>query len=109
MAYYSYKIDSFPGSDNGALIQVIIGNFLIQICLGFLLSSVLNLHMSSDIRGREWMLHRFVTLPLLLPTSLAVLGAGLGSTFNYSSVISIIPAAIISVYILSKVSPSINC
>lgn len=97
----STNLDQLP-------LQLIMGNYVSQYLLGFLLSRVLSIHVRGllyDFRGRTQLLHRLLTIPVLIPTSLALLGAasGLGSTFNYSSVISIIPAAIISLFILSKV------
>ena len=85
---------------------MIIGNFLFQFSLGYILSKVLSLHVNSDFRGsREWIVQNFLTIPLLIPTSLAILGGAghLGSTFHFSTVISIIPSATISIYILQQV------
>ena len=61
---------------------------------------------NSEIRSKKKKQLTYVLNHFFLCSSLALLGAasGIGSTFNYSSVISIIPAAIISLYILSKVS-----
>ena len=83
--------------------QIPIANYMLQIFLGLILSCVLRLHVNNNLRGNEWLLHRFLTLPLLLPTSLALIGIKTGTTFHLSSVISIIPALVISIYIFSKV------
>lgn len=97
----STNLDQLP-------LQLIMGNYISQYLLGFLLSRVLSMHVRGFLTNygvRTQLLHRLLTIPVLIPTSLALLGAasGIGPTFNYSSVISIIPAAIISLYILSKV------
>ena len=85
------------------MMQIPIANYMLQIFLGLILSCVLRLHVNNNLRGNEWLLHRFLTLPLLLPTSLALIGIKTGTTFHLSSVISIIPALVISIYIFSKV------
>ena len=83
--------------------QIPIANYMLQIFMGLILSCVLRLHVNNNLRGNEWLLHRFLTLPLLLPTSLALIGIKTGTTFHLSTVISIIPALVISIYIFSKV------
>ena len=90
------------------MLQIPMANYMLQIFLGLILSSVLRLHLNNNLRGNDWLLHRFLTLPLLVPTSLALVGIRTGSMFYLSSVISIIPSLVISIYIFSKVCENLR-
>lgn len=90
------------------LVQLVLANLMLQAFLGFVLSCVLKLHVNNNrVNSSDWLMHRLLTIPLLLPTSLALLG-GTG-VFQYLSVISIIPAAVVSLYILTRVRATFLC
>jgi lipopolysaccharide export LptBFGC system permease protein LptF len=88
------------------MIQLMCANYFIQATLGFILSCVLRLHVNNNnqLNVGEWLMHRLLTIPLLVPTTIVMMGGvAYESMFQYSTVISIIPAGIVSLYILTKV------
>ncbi len=108
----SLPLSAFLGSETSACIQLLLANYFIQGVLGIILSTVFKLHMNNNnqFTTSEWMLERLLTVPLLFPsTSMVLIGIGVQGAsesliVRFSTVISIIPASLVTLYIFSKVN-----
>ena len=89
----------FSGSEKGTLIQVLFMNLCFQAVFGSIICNMGRGHMSRYPFFSEDFLHRSVTITLFMPTTIELLGI----RCEHSSVISLIPATVVSIFILSKV------
>ncbi len=93
------------------MLQLLFLNCLVQFVLGNILNAVFKLHTNNNHFTRsEWLMQKFLTWPLAAP-SLCLMARDLGIVWcgerlvvKVATVISIVPATLVTLYILSKVS-----
>ena len=91
---------SIPDLENATLIQILFVNLCFQAIFGTIICNVGRNYVIRTPFLSEELFNRSVTVMLFLPASLEMFGI----RYEHSTVISLIPAILMSLFILSKVS-----
>ena len=89
-----------PDLENATLIQILFVNLCFQAICGTIICTVGRNYVIRTPFLSEELFNRSVTVMLFLPASLEMFGI----RYEHSTVISLIPAILMSLFILSKVS-----